>query len=395
MRAYSFVHASGRTVRLLDTPGFDDTTRSNAEILKEIVYFLNKVYEAGFSLLGIIYLHRITDPRMSGSAIKNLEIFKKLCGEAAFSNVRLVTTRWNQVKPGEEELREAQEREGQLIQSDLYWAPIIKHGAKVRRHTGDAQSAQAIVSELIAQNQKKTLAIQREMIEEKTPLDRTTAGQLVLQEYDEMRRKYEVEMKELQESKREAICEKDQDGLAALQAQEQEFQALRQRAMNDQKGLQVTFAALEEQKAKEVVARIGKWEATEPRAAQPADIRFLEHNLAELEDRFDRKEKEYKAEMVEMRRKARAQTTEQKRLMEEEIRRRDQWWQAQSMQLQAQIQNERLQRERRERMMEMRGHDGWGGGGGGGGIVGMWTSSIAWVKDIFAVEEPRRRHRRY
>jgi hypothetical protein len=391
VRAYTFVHASGRTVRLLDTPGFDDTTRSDAEILKEIVYFLNKVYQAGFPLLGIVYLHRITDPRMSGSAIKNLEIFKKLCGEAAFPNVRLVTTRWNQVKPGDEELKEAREREAQLIQSERYWAPMLKHGAAVRRHTGDAQSAHAIVGELIAQNQKRTLAIQREMIEDKTPLDRTTAGQLVLQEYDEMRRKYEVEMKELQESKREAIREKDQDGFAALQAQEQEFQALRQRAMKDQKGLQITFAALEEQKAKEVVARIGKWEAGEPRAAQSADIRFLEHNLAELEDRFERQEKEHKAQMAEMRRKARAQTAEQKRFMDEQIRQRDQWWQAQSMQLQAQIQNERLQRERRERMMEMRRHDG---GGGGGGIGSMWTSSVAWVKDVFTIEEPRR-HRRY
>lgn len=42
--------------------------------------------------VGIIYTHRITDNRMSGSVCKNLDMFSRLCGDGTAERVRLMTT---------------------------------------------------------------------------------------------------------------------------------------------------------------------------------------------------------------------------------------------------------------------------------------------------------------
>ncbi len=51
-------------VLIIDTPGFDDTERSDTEILTEISRLLALQYEIGMKLKGVIFLHRITDVRI-------------------------------------------------------------------------------------------------------------------------------------------------------------------------------------------------------------------------------------------------------------------------------------------------------------------------------------------
>ena len=93
------------TVWLLDTPGFDDTNRTDSEVLKEISAHLADpkiLYENRKSKLdGIIYMHRITDQRMGGTAQTNLFTFQKLCGQKALTNVTLATTKWERVSDTE------------------------------------------------------------------------------------------------------------------------------------------------------------------------------------------------------------------------------------------------------------------------------------------------------
>lgn len=60
----------------IDTPGFDDTGRTNVEILKEIIASLTKLYKRGGQILVMIYLHCITDSRVSGSALKTPRDFQ-------------------------------------------------------------------------------------------------------------------------------------------------------------------------------------------------------------------------------------------------------------------------------------------------------------------------------
>lgn len=117
-------------VALVDTPGFDDTTRSDAEILERIVQFLCTQYELGIPLKGIIYMHRITDNRMSGSAQRYFEMFMRLCGDHNLENVVLLTTMWGEIKDEGKGLQ----RERELRRE--FWTEMEKNGSTIRRFDG-------------------------------------------------------------------------------------------------------------------------------------------------------------------------------------------------------------------------------------------------------------------
>jgi len=84
-------------VVFVDTPAFDDIHKSDTEILSMISDWLVTSYKGHVNLATIVYLHRISDNRMSGSVLKNLRMFTSLCGEQAMPNVILATTMWSKV----------------------------------------------------------------------------------------------------------------------------------------------------------------------------------------------------------------------------------------------------------------------------------------------------------
>ena len=119
------------TVYLIDTPGFDDTNRSDNEVLCEIASWLTTSYTAKIRLGGIIYLHRISDQRMQGSAKKNLFMFKKLCGPNALKQVILATTMWDRVSDAE-----GKARENELASTPDFWGWMVSQGSRVYQHAG-------------------------------------------------------------------------------------------------------------------------------------------------------------------------------------------------------------------------------------------------------------------
>lgn len=162
------VQIGGSKVLLIDTPGFDDTKRSDTEILTEISKVLATQYKLGVTLKGIIYLHRITDPRFQGSSAKTLKIFSKICGDTSLRNVFLCTTRWDQVEEHDGASRENRLREH-------FWAYMISKGSTMMRSYGDRESAVAMVSQLLG-SASIVLDIQRELVDEGRSLDETSAG---------------------------------------------------------------------------------------------------------------------------------------------------------------------------------------------------------------------------
>ena len=85
-------------VYFVDTPGFDDSTRSDTDVLKNIVHWLGAMRERRIKISGIIYLHRITDTRVGGLAWRNLRMLHNLVGADKMANVLLVSTRWEEVR---------------------------------------------------------------------------------------------------------------------------------------------------------------------------------------------------------------------------------------------------------------------------------------------------------
>ncbi|PWW72199.1 P-loop containing nucleoside triphosphate hydrolase protein [Tuber magnatum] len=183
---------SGREVWLVDTPGFDDTNRSDVDILASIADWVKQASQDRKHLSGIIYFHRIVDPRMEGSNMKNLKMFRELCGDKNFNNVILLTTMWDKV---DEE--EGRKREEELKSRAGFWGNLISRGAQVKRHRGPdfTASAREIAQPLI---EKDTIVLQlQEELGGNRSLSDTSAGRFLTGEIEVIRKKHQEEMEEL------------------------------------------------------------------------------------------------------------------------------------------------------------------------------------------------------
>ncbi|KAG8785818.1 hypothetical protein FRB91_008613 [Serendipita sp. 411] len=127
-----------RPVYFVDTPGFNDTFKSDIEILALVAEFFLEAYHCKLKIDTILYLHRITDNRMAGSPLKNLQLFASVCGNIAMPRVVLVTTMWRLVDPTVGTLRE-QELKAR------FWNGMIWKGCAVERFDDSFESVQHII----------------------------------------------------------------------------------------------------------------------------------------------------------------------------------------------------------------------------------------------------------
>ncbi|KZP27766.1 hypothetical protein FIBSPDRAFT_730450 [Athelia psychrophila] len=126
------------SVTLVDTPGLDDTDRSDIEILVQIADWFGKTYKGNASILAIVYLHRISDNRMAGSPLKNLQMFARICGQEAMPRVVLTTTMWSETMSATGERREEELK-------TICWVDMIKQGCAVHRFEDSYESAWKIM----------------------------------------------------------------------------------------------------------------------------------------------------------------------------------------------------------------------------------------------------------
>ncbi|KAF5340897.1 hypothetical protein D9758_012199 [Tetrapyrgos nigripes] len=209
----------GRKVLLIDTPGFDDTNHSDADILNMIATFLATMYEDGRKLAGVIYLHRISDIRMGGVSTRSFKMFRWLCGPEALRNVVLLTNVWDGVS-----LEVGEARENELKSEDKFWKPVLDKGAQVFRHDNTVGSAQAIVRYLV-DKYPLPLRIQTELVDEHKHLTDTAAGAELNRELMQQIEKHRDELKTLQEEMREAINARDEETKKELEMERNQLQA--------------------------------------------------------------------------------------------------------------------------------------------------------------------------
>ncbi|KAF9647119.1 hypothetical protein BDM02DRAFT_3251214 [Thelephora ganbajun] len=195
----------GRRVVLIDTPGFDDTTQSDTDVLRTIAAFLGASYERGDKLTGVLYFHRITDLRMGGTQTRNFRMFRKLCGESALRNVVIVTNMWGGVEPGIGDAREAE-----LMREDIFFKPVLESGARMARHENTVSSAEGIIR-LLIDNQPLPLQIQRELVHECKDIVETSAGQELNRELSDQIRKHQEDICVLVEEMEQATRDKDEE----------------------------------------------------------------------------------------------------------------------------------------------------------------------------------------
>ncbi len=204
-------------IHLIDTPGFDDTKKSDTETLAEIATWLAATYRSEIQLTGILYLQRITDNRFTGSALKNLQMFKKMCGQSCLPNVVLLTTMWG---GSTEQLALQEAREQELKTEDAFWAGMIRLGAQAKRYDDTTECALSIIREMLTRPQI-VLDIQRQIVDEGKDLNDTAAGQQLCEDIAVAEEKFREELRQVKEEMTEALREMDLEAAEELRRSSQ------------------------------------------------------------------------------------------------------------------------------------------------------------------------------
>ncbi|KAK2733110.1 hypothetical protein FQN57_002302 [Myotisia sp. PD_48] len=225
-------------VTLIDTPGFNDTFRSETEVLKDIANWLDYTYRhpPHVKLTGIIYMQSITDRRMYGSTLRNLKMFRELCGEDPLRNVVFTTTGWGTAEKSGE-LNKAIENEESLRSDSDFWEPMIRRGSIMQKFSDTRDSALAIIRTLLDRN-PVVLKIQEELVDENKNLIDTAAGFTVNEEMKRLEEKYTTEIAKVQQDMEQALAERDTEYHAALQEAKENYERLRDEAQRAQDALQ-------------------------------------------------------------------------------------------------------------------------------------------------------------
>ncbi|KAB2573859.1 GTP-binding protein A [Lasiodiplodia theobromae] len=202
------------TVYLIDTPGFDDTSRPDIATLRTISTYLALSHANSVALSAVLILHRISDTRVSGSSARSIALLKALCGRRAYPATALVTTMWSRGADDHDHDAQQVAREKELHSDAAFFADLVAAGAQTFRHDEfpaqqqdedeeERDAARAILSSVVEnvrgkqqqQQQQQprliTLAIQRELATPPThhlatsvPLLATAAGAVLAAHLD-------------------------------------------------------------------------------------------------------------------------------------------------------------------------------------------------------------------
>lgn len=221
---------------LVDTPGFDDTNKSDTEILMDVAAWLKRAYEAQILLTGIIYLHRINDVRLGGAGMKNLRMFKKLCGNNVLPRVVLATTFWSMVSEAQ-----GKQREDELKSKPNFWGDMIKSRSRVFRQDRRKRSAEEIVEYLVSTKEEAIpLAIQQQMVDEGLKLDETGAGIELDSQLLAQKKMYEEQLASMREEMKVAMAAHDQELHDQLKEQREEIEQKLKKEELDRRKLEAT-----------------------------------------------------------------------------------------------------------------------------------------------------------
>ncbi|VUC29350.1 unnamed protein product [Clonostachys rosea] len=266
---YAYDISPDRTVYLIDTPGFDDTNKSDTEVLSEIAAWLGESYKKRVLLNGIIYLHRITDIRMQGSAKKNLLMFRQLCGEDALKKVVLATTMWDKVP-----IEEGEQREKELCDTQEFWGWMLQKGSSCSRHLNSEDSAKSIVQKLVGHDTPAVTTLQIELIDEKLRLDQTSAGRALHTDLLRRRETWTKERQDIKDQMKTAETPPDREAKRLMREECGRYSRMIKMAEEDVANLRSTMEHLLVQREKRV-ARVLK-QLKKDRAALDEPLPIIE-----------------------------------------------------------------------------------------------------------------------
>ena len=198
---------------IIDTPGFNDTSRNDLDILHTVASCISSPSVP--PITGIIFTHRITENRVTGSCRLNLDIVKGLAGESFYPRVAMLTTMWNTI-PSQSAYDGCVERESQIASSAGYWGPVAAKGGGKLRFDGTSESAGEVLQYLYGLDSvvdavgrrlpRGRLQLQTEL-ERGATLDDTVAGMVIVEDRRRREKQLEEELREMKEEEEEKLRE--------------------------------------------------------------------------------------------------------------------------------------------------------------------------------------------
>lgn len=224
-------------VTLIDCPGFDDTTRSEAAVLKEIDDVLHETFVSGRKLSGVIYLQSIMDNRITGSAIKKLRLFRELIGDDpnVMQNIVLTTTHWDVARREPAEFQRAEFKEVELKEMPRFWRRFVDKGAWVERFDNSTGRAHDIVRKIM-QQKPQMLRIQQEMEFGNVALGETGAGKIAA---DHIREKWDEFDRDVQDVEAD-MSDANSDDMEFIEEEKERLEQLEQQLLEQEEVLKET-----------------------------------------------------------------------------------------------------------------------------------------------------------
>jgi hypothetical protein len=248
---------NGRRIYLIDTPGFNDTDRSDIDTLSVLATYLSASYANGARIHGVVMLHPISDNRMSGSSLRNINMMKAMCGFESYANFAIATTMWPS-KPDYAEKAVLESRNAQLLADDSFFGALVTRGATVFRHNqkgyrsvlNEGNSAKQIVAHLVRQSDMHTLDVlqlQRELVDQGKKLGETTAGIAVAGDLYKLGRAHEHHLRELETEMKSNLAKTDAAHAAALRELKAEVEEKLQKAEEDKEALKKSMDTMHDE----------------------------------------------------------------------------------------------------------------------------------------------------
>ena len=247
---------------------------------------------------------------MGGSALKNLQMFQKLCGLRGFPSVILTTTMW-----GELDVTEAGQQIGFKRQEELqqpqFWGLMVAAGSKVICHDGSMESAYQIVTALISQNNHVVLDIVHQLVNEKKTLDETEAGKYAQKELLNARKKFERELAELLESMEEAQKKQDYDTVRYIKREREQAEAEHMQRDREQKSLGLSAQQLTQERQPELQNLARHIEKRRRASGPSSETLAREKRIRDLEIPLARRERQHVEALARERALAQQQVAQQ------------------------------------------------------------------------------------
>lgn len=183
---------------------------------------------------------------MTGSSKRNIEMFKELCGEGAYSNIAVLTTMWATDVHSLEYTKELQ-REDQL--RDDYLLDILADDGlmfRIKSKSGlsiDGSSAKDVFAELFNswKDDKITLKIQHELVNDPhATLNETAAGKVLMSHMEESFKLYESEILEIGGNLQNGAIETSEES-KVLRQQSKEIEECLANIRRDQQSMQLSL----------------------------------------------------------------------------------------------------------------------------------------------------------